>query len=163
MKREPDIKGQFAEAWQCKLEPKNEDQTATLVAYIIKMPDAHPFWDHWFIAMIHLRDIPGARPATKKYPEAEYELIIYALDPRKNPVEIDPDNLPDPMPMLHPVDVVVQFDCSGMDEAARKIVVLAIQCMTRGHASPDQDYRSFWERTIQETARHYREGKHGVG
>jgi hypothetical protein len=163
MRREPDIKGPAAEVWECSGKAQDAAQTATLVVYLVKMSGAHPFWDHWIVTVVHLRDIDGAPPANLQYPEAEYELLIVALNPEASPENIDPDDLPAPLPWLSPIDAAIQFDCGGMDQAAIKIARLAIESMTRGEASPDTDYRGHWEAVIKKTAQHYREGRHGVG
>jgi hypothetical protein len=51
----------------------------------------------------------------------------------------------------------------GADAIARQIFDLAVRAILDGHASPDQDFRAHWQRLIHETAKHYREGRHGVG
>lgn len=161
-RRAPDVKGQYAEAWLCTPHPQTAAEQAALATYLVKMPNTHPLWDHWIITAVHLRDIEGAPPAKKQYPEAEYELMILALNPEENPAEIDPDNLPRPLPWLSPPDAIVQFHCNGMDQAAVRITQLVIETIGRGRVSPDQDFRSFWEQSIKTTAQHYREGRHAV-
>jgi hypothetical protein len=41
-----------------------------------------PAWHDYLMAVVHLRPIPGVKPAIRKYPEAAYEFSIWALDPQ---------------------------------------------------------------------------------
>lgn len=67
-----------------------DEQSAALLGYFVNgtfpvagMAPGEEEMLHWFaLSVIHLRDIPGARPAYKMYPEAEHELMVASLDPR---------------------------------------------------------------------------------
>lgn len=130
---------------------------ATISAWLVNASWAPPFWSWWQVCVIHLRDIPGVRPAHKAYPEAEYALMIMALDPEKG--------TPDPegqLHFLHPADVVEQFH--GLDDAgAKRLCEMAASAIINGHISPDQDYRSSWKVMIRNAVEHIALGGHPTG
>lgn len=154
--RDPDLTGKAGRAWKAPLD--SDQPHGTLAGWLINVPKAHPFWSWWAINMIHLRDIEGVPPAKKHYPEAQYEFLIYAINPELCP-EPDPDK--PPYPHLVPVDVCEQFH-GVLDVDAVRICELAVLSIVDGRLSPDQDFRSAWHNTIQTTAEHYRQGKHAV-
>lgn len=103
--------------------------------------------------IVHLRPQNGLPPAKKESDDVTHEFMIFGLDPGdpKKFTQYDPDNLPFPLPFLKPIDVVVQFACES-DAKAADICDSAVRAILSGIASPDQDFRSFWERTIKATA-----------
>lgn len=166
--RKPDLVG-AAEAWKIaadRSDPRwRPDYDATLAAYLLKARWAHPFWSWWMIAGVHLRPIPGVRPAHRHYPEAEFELTILAIDPTnrgKNPAhdyEPDPDQALAGVPWLEPPDLVYQ--CHGVtDSDFSRIVLDCVMVIVNGHASPDQDFRNWWRSALNRTVEHYRAGAH---
>ena len=77
--REPDVIGNVARAWRVPKPPDApKDQDATVAAWLIEGP-FHPAWQHWLMSVVHLREIPGVKPAVKRYPEAAYEFLIASL------------------------------------------------------------------------------------
>jgi hypothetical protein len=107
-------------AWKLAIQTQHVDQTATLSFWLIDAPHSHPFWPWHVLALVHLRDIEGqSKPAHKRYPEAEYELLILAIDPEVCPP--DPDDY-DGGFTLSPPDVMEQFDVKGSDRDAIRIV-----------------------------------------
>ncbi len=156
MRREPDVKGPYGRAWF--IETKRPEHAACLGSWIVNVPGAHPYWEHWLVALVHLREVPGVAPAKKKYPEAEFEFSIQSINPETCP-EPDPDKAEEGYPLLQPVDVVEQFH-GVSDRDARRIVDTCIEAMVHGRISPDQDFRPMWNRTIQGTVAHFRAGKH---
>lgn len=98
-----------------------------------------------------------------QFPDASHEFLIFSLEsppgcPDRNP---DPDDV-STWYMLQPPDAVVQV--SGItDEQAAVIVDLMVQTILAGRASPDSDYRRWWEGAIRETAEHYRGGHPAPG
>lgn len=149
--RPADRKGLVAEAWLSKAVPERAEQEASLTQWLIKGP-FHPAWEYWVLGVISLEDIPGAPPAKKKYPEAEYEFMIVSIDPDCYPP--DPD-VAEGLKFLHPIDLVYHFD--GVTEGqAMEIASLAVQAICDGRISPDQDFRSAWERTLDATVQKYK-------
>jgi hypothetical protein len=128
------ITGPYGEA---RLAPKPDPKTtrpdwaATIGSWVVHAPGHSPAWCHFTISMIHLRDIPGVRPANKQYPKAEYELIVAALDPN-HPIDFDNLNATG-FCWLRPFNVVQQFH-GVSDEQAVKILETLIEDAVKGQA-----------------------------
>lgn len=126
------------------------------ITWLIYAPLAHPHWAWHLLVGVSLADAPGVDPPKKHYPEAEYELMVWALDPRNEP--------PDPREwpfgsvdgwLLQPPDCVVQFDGPSQDEVSEMFDVVA-RAVAEGTLVPDSDHRGKWAYTIRKTAEHYR-------
>jgi hypothetical protein len=153
--RTADYQGALGEAWMLPLEPKTTPaHYAALYSSLIRAPRAHMLWQWHLLTVIHLRDIVGVRPAHKQYPEAEYEIGVYAIDPASTP---DPEH--PPFNILRPEDIVVQFHGIN-DDQAKRIGELATKACVVGRLIPDSDYRPTWKVAIAETVEHLRQGKH---
>jgi hypothetical protein len=158
--RPPDLQGQAGRAWRLEFAPINVDTTASLARWLVNVPGAHPFWEWWQIHLIHLKDIPGqTKPATKTYPEAEYEFGILAINPESCP-HPDPEKHKDGYPYLTPPDVVEQFDVKGSDRDAVRITDACVRGIVNGFITPDQDGRAMWKKLIKNTADHFKSGAH---
>lgn len=164
--RTADLRGPTASAWKLK-KPigGRKDWEACLESWILNGPGFHPAWAWWQISVVHLRDIPDVPPAVKHYPKAEYEFSITALNPEKGMPDIDLLEAgkdwgePNTSKFLLPQDVAKQFHGVG-DEQAAKICTAAIRAIVSGFLSPDQDHRSAWNHSIEETVRHMADGRH---
>lgn len=152
--REPDLKGHGTAAWRVDIsKPADPAQTATLASWLVTGP-FHPLWNYWSISVIHLRDIPGVKPANKQYPEAEYEFMIVSLNPDRAP---HPDRPNETFHHLTPIDVAEHFH--GLtDDQAKELCELAVRSIVGGLASPDQDWRAWWKKCIKNTVEHIRTG-----
>jgi hypothetical protein len=158
--RAPDQQTGNGRAWNLDLTRIPEGQKhATVASWLVNVPGAHPFWAYWTITVVTLKDLPGVPPAKKRYPEAEYEFMILAIDPERCP-EPDPDKIIiEGYPHLSPIDVIEQFH--GISEAdAGRLVDGAVRAVLSGHVSPDQDFRPAWRNLIAGTVQHFIEGKH---
>lgn len=174
MRGEPTEVGLYGRAWLTKHtsgQTPKPDWDASLAQWQLNVPKAHPFWSWWLVNLVHLRPIEGVRPAHKKYPEAEYEFLVMALDPDSN-MALDPDSkIPDPDTVLAdtvfyrylmPPDFVHQFH--GLDDTqAKELCKLAIRTVVRGGLSPDQDYRAIWKKVLMSTVEHMALGGHPKG
>ena len=157
--RDPDIEGPYGRAWFMPYkDPEVPDHQACLGSWLLNVPGAHPFWEYWLVTIIHLRDIPGSRPAIKHYAEAEYEFGINSINPEECPAP-DPDNVREGYPLLQPSDVVEQFHGIS-DRDALRVAEAGVRAMVHGRISPDQDFRSMWSRLISDTVAHFRAGAH---
>jgi hypothetical protein len=157
--RSPDFEGPAGRAYNLIDAglARRPEQQAGLGAFLVNVPGAHPFWSWWLVSVVHLRPLPGAPDAQKRYPEAQYEFMIVTLNPEQT---IDPHNLPpDGFRLLTPPDVAVQFHGVSDSDAARLCGQAAL-AIVNGLVSPDQDYRSVWERLITGTIEHYKAGTH---
>jgi hypothetical protein len=157
--RDPDVKGPFGRAWVLNTKTEVPEHQACLGSWLVRVPGAHPFWEHWLVSIIHLRDIPGVRPAHKRYPEAEFEFGIYSINPERCP-EPDPDQAVTPgYPLLEPPDVIEQFHGIS-DRDAFRVAEAGISAILNGRISPDQDFRAMWKRLIMGTVDHFIAGAH---
>jgi hypothetical protein len=156
--RDPDFTGAGAwRAWRCKLEPVGQrgrpDWDGTLAHFLVQAPGAHAFWSEWWISIMHLRDIPGVRPAVLQFAGAEHEILCVAQDPA---LKADPDD-PNTARLLMPIDWSVQFrGCS--DRLAIEVGTAVIRAIMSGTVSPD--FASYWAKTIPATAACYASGTH---
>src|SRR6266516_305077 len=111
-------------------------------AYLIFAPQAHPFWSWHALLGVALRDVPGVPPAHRKYPEAEYELMVWAIDPERTPPDpreyIFGDAQRKPGMFLQPPDVIVQFHGTG-DDGAAEVLRLCARAVADGVLVPDSD------------------------
>lgn len=158
----PTFEGAAGKVWTFAPPPPDDDpRHATTIgdAYLIFAPGAHPLWS-WHVLMgVALREVPGVSPPVLQYPDAEYEVMVWALDPG-HPAP-DPRHWPLPgLQLLQPADAVVQFDGTGDDGAAELLKLCAEACAV-GILIPDSDHRESWSRTVAATADHYRPGGHG--
>ncbi len=135
-KRAPTLEGLGGKAW--RFEPEwTKEAPAAVSTWLVNCPKAHPFWQWWILTVVHLRDLPGQPPAKKGYPEAQYEFIVLAMDPKcGNPPK-------EPYQYLSPTDVSVFFH--GLkDEEVGALTEHAVKLIVNGWLSPDQDFRSAW-------------------
>lgn len=131
-------------------------EAPTVVAsWLAKVPGAHPFWDHWWISTVHLRETDGMPAPQKTSPEMGYELLMITVNPEKHP-EPDPDA--PPFETLRPIDIAVQF--GGVDDVgAARVTELVMEQILQGRMSPDQDFRSAWAKVIPLLVKQVQGGK----
>lgn len=161
--REPDLKGERWSAWRCDLSQLVHhvpQQAATMALWLLHCPGAHPMWSYYVMCLIHLRPIPGeTQPAHREYPEAEYELIVGAVDPK---VEPDPDDIEGfARRVMSPLDQRDQFH-GVTDRHACHVVELMARACTDEILCPESGFRQLWQSTLHNTISHY-SGGHGVG
>lgn len=156
--RPADHIGAHGEVWRVPrpVTFQKPDHEATLGMWIVSAPYAHPAWHMYSVSVVHLRDIPGAPPANKRYPEAEYELTIWALDPN---VVVDPDVHPLKLPILTPPNLVHQFH-GVTDEQARAVTGALAYAFVDGLANPDTDFRTHTVHLLRQTIEHLVLGGH---
>lgn len=170
--RDPDYVG-LARVWKIEkseileqghLEKFGYPSTQVGATYLVNGP-YHPVWSWWYIATVSLKDIPGVPVATKRYPEAEYEIMCLSLNPtpelgRSYPPDVDKIEAGDVeggLPgYLVPPDFVVQWHGTTEEQAAEVTDLVALH-ISRGH-SCDSDYRRYWEGVIVKTVEHFTTG-----
>ena len=162
----PTITGPMGRAWSVPLSNDKPEWSGSVGVWLLESDKFHPAWTRWLVGLVHLRPIEGVRPAAKHFPSATHEFHIVSLNPEHyaNHAEKLAGRFSEDEPwgFLTPIDVVEQFEVSA-DAIARQILDLAVRAILDGHASPDQDYRTLWQRLIADTAKHYRDGRHGLG
>lgn len=134
------------------------DWDASIGLFLVNGP-FHPFWSWWAVLAVHLRDLPGVKPAYRQYPEAEYEFAIHSLDAgAQRPFDPAKDRWAERL--LSPPDVVKHFDVGTTlpvverDRVARKVLELAVAAVVDANISPDSDLRRWWESAIPRTVEH---------
>lgn len=115
---------------------------ATVGSWLLHVPRAHPVWDFYLLTGVHLRPAEGLPPPDKWEPGASHELLIAAINP-----DTDPRHTKPPFSLLQPFNYVAQVaDASDAD------VYVLVRHMARaavcGHASPDSDWRSWWDKFV---------------
>lgn len=147
MSTAPTISGKAGSAWLIKSASTKPEHTGSIASWLVNVPGAHAFWSYWIVSIVHLRDIPGTQPASKEYPEFEYEFVTAAIDPEKHPKPTPEDLATDGVSLLYPIDVVQQFH--GVSDAeAEAICRGAVYAIVEGAISPDADYRQQWKQVI---------------
>lgn len=153
--------GPFGTATRITARGPDPAQTATLATWLVHIPSASPAWSDYQVSVVHLRDIPDTREVTRQYPEAAYELMMYALDPDRHP---RPDDVETLVP-LHPLNMVIQFhgisdeDAGGLAEACARAMCLGILA-----AEPDfEPQRQLWRDMIRNSIEHIQTGGHARG
>lgn len=124
------------------------DWQASLAGWILECRGDAPFWawSFWSISVVHLRPLPGVRPAQLQYDGAQYEIVSAAIDPEvADPVEACESGAG--ARFLSPLDFVIQFH--GVDDAGA--VSAAERCVedsVRGMLSPDRFFKSAWKSVL---------------
>lgn len=122
--RPPDQSGPYGRAWRIA---KGDDPNAHLnpITYLIEAPGQSPAWTYYMLGAMDLAG-PAAdgRPANKDYPDARWEIWVYALNPKGEPYDPDafkprfllPQNVRVQLPD-HPVDKVIAVTEKALEAA----------------------------------------------
>lgn len=97
------------------------DVSATVAMWFLDCPGQSPAWRHYNLTIIHLRPIPGVKPAHISRPGASHEVMLVALDPDKHPVAHDAAT----WGFLRPLNYVGQLHVRSDDEAKEVLDTLA--------------------------------------
>lgn len=158
----PDLEG-YGRAWRIEppaSTPEHQKQ-AGCGQWLVHAPHGHPFWPWYTVQAVHLRPLDGQPPAKVQFPGATHEWLVVALNPEEPLPDVTNWGAPGTPPMRHmePIDQCVQFIVAD-DDQARELVELTVKHILLDGVSPDQDFRSYWERAIANTAEHIRLGGH---
>ena len=160
--RSPDLDGPAGRAWRLRDVAEGEglpDWQGTVALWLVEAPGRHPFWSWWSMAAIHLRPIPGTKPAHVGREGATHEFLWAALDPARSPPLAQLEGKLEPLPWLTPFDLVHQV-VGISDLQAGSVLVDAVRAVVTGGASPDSDFRSWWKDCLDATVAHYLAGGH---
>lgn len=150
----PSFEGPKGRAWVL---PPVPTSPMLLGAILAEVPAAHPFWSWYLFAVVDLRPRDGIPPAVLKYPEAEFELTVHALDPGPpdTPRRVyDPAaGCPPTSSFLSPTNVVEQFHGVGT-EGAPWVLGRLVRGVVRGVLSPDSDWRRVWTSAVARQVDH---------
>ena len=109
---------------------------ASLDLWLAECPGYHPLWAHYVCLLVHLRPAPGVPAPVLHYPEAEYEITVWADETPEAP----DDFLRWFETALRPVNLVYQFH-GVTDEQARGVLEKLVRAFVLGECSADTDYR----------------------
>jgi hypothetical protein len=141
-----------------ELEPSDPpDISATLGMWFLDCPGQSPAWRHYHLAIIHLRPIDGVKPAHISRQGATHEVMLFALDPAKNPV---PDNV-ETWSWLRPTNFIGQLELPS-DEDAKRVVGILARAVVGGilwAEPPLSGQREPWESQLRQLEAHAA-GKH---
>lgn len=140
---------------------ENPSWVATVSQWFITCKGQSPMWEHYILGMVHLREIPGGAPAKINIPHATHEIILYALDPDKNPVANDHNTWRPLIPLNFTLQVELPSDSAAAyltDQCARAVVngQLWAEPPLAGQKEP-------WMTTVLQSAAHLRGEVHGIG
>ena len=141
----PTINGRYGRAWLMDMDRLRDvfesiiQPDATVAAWIIEAPWAHPVWHSYFLVCVHLRPIEGIE--TKIYLEgATHEVVLYVLNPDAPRQQlIDEGRLRYLSPANFGAQIVKPDDATAAD-AIRD----AAELVCDGKLSPDTDFISAW-------------------
>lgn len=130
---------------------------ATLGQWFLQCPGQSPVWQHYLLSVIHLRPIPWVIPAVVIRKGATHEVMLVALDPKKNPVPEDFRT----WTWLSPVNFLGQIELPS-DEDARKVLETLAHAVADGilwAEPPLSGQREPWETQLRHLEAHAA-GKH---
>lgn len=153
----------------------SEEDSATIqsvqtLQIIMPSPDnAVDTLDTFAIGLITLGDIPGVRPANRRWPWVTHELLVHTIDTSNGPV---PFETPFPWRFMEPPNLSVQFQVDN-DDQARQLLSEVVKGIVDGVLPPEvQAYvpaqkkmmtilplYNLWQDTVNATAEHMR-GEH---
>lgn len=186
--REPDLTNAPAtiRAWHYLVKPGvgPADWSAGLGSWLIECdPNTlDPIFTKWFVGGVSLRDIEGVPPANRQYPEAEYELNCFTVDPESGvgPEHYERMTTEGAYPgaptrfLVQPPDVVFQWHGTS-DEEATEILEAFVRAVVLGGLSPSRPpvgyshgvaflpgparaFDAAWRRRLVATVEHYTTG-----
>ena len=146
--RKAEIEGPRGRAWRLDLDaarrnlPPNPDD-ATVCAWVVEAPWAHPVWHSYFFCLIHLRSIPGVREPKRYLEAATHEFMFFAMDPDAPRERLIGGGESFGPHVLHPKNFAAQIT---QDDDAQAIarVEAAIKDICDGKLSPDTDFQHQW-------------------
>jgi hypothetical protein len=145
----PDIAGDEGKAWLCHLEEGRTimkirpEQDACICHWVVEAAWAHPAWHSYSLFCQHLRPMPDYDSPVKFHLEdATHELLLFALDPRKDRVELIKTGMVKGN-WMQPANFAAQF-IELDDDLARGRIRSTVQEIVDGKLSPDTDYRQMW-------------------
>jgi hypothetical protein len=145
----------------------DRDRAAGVATWFLHCPGQSPAWEHYVLAVVHLRAEPGLPPPVVTLPGATHEVILYACDPRPQVgrmlrggrvTSVDPRS----WRPLHPLNVVEQVHLPS-DDAAAELVDLAARAVVDGRLwaePPLSGQREPWHTTLIKTSAHLRGEEH---
>lgn len=134
------------------------DQAGTVASWFLDCPGQSPAWQHYNLSIIHLRDIEGVKSAIVTVPHATHEVMLFALDPARNPVPTDTSS----WSFLRPVNVCEQIQLPD-DGAASELLYDCARAVVNGILPAEPPLAGAvepWRTALIKTAAHQRGEEH---
>lgn len=134
------------------------DWAATMATWFLTCPGQSPAWSCYGLSTIHLREMPGVRPAVIHTLGATHEVLLIAFNPAERPVATDIGTWSFLLPpnVMHQVVLNDDFQAVELAELAARAVVNG----TLWAEPPLSGQREPWATTLDITAAHLRTGGH---
>ncbi len=136
--RLPDRETQYGRAWRVDLSVATNGPHASVAAWIVEAPWAHPFWSNYLISVSHLRPVSGLTDPKIYVDGASHEIVLHALNPDVAPSLVRPAST-----ILAPANFAAQWVAGGDIDADGKIEQCVERILDRT-LSPDTDAISQW-------------------
>lgn len=145
---EPTMVGRAGRAWSIDLEAAranlggSHDNDATIAAWLVEAPWAHPAWHSYEIILVHLRPTVSGPEPSIAIPGATHEFWIFASDPRCRREEVIKGNIIGSL--LTPMNFGAQFIAADDAHAIQRVREQAVRPILDGAVSPDTDFIHQW-------------------
>lgn len=132
----PELEGTHGKAWRIILYKEGESAPPkqAIVDWLVEVPEAHPFWHSYWLALFQLADLDGA---VIYLPGATHELVVHALDP------MIPRRIHGIPKHLEPPNFCAQI-ISESDFDAEARITESVREMINGTLNPDTDFMQQW-------------------
>jgi len=141
--------------------PETKGIGAYVVQWVIRLnPPEHPAWDSYLLSIVSLAHVEGLPDPHKDFPEAEYELSLFALSSESR---IDPRDMRGAL-ILYPANLTVQFGgCTH--EHCQELASLLAKALADGFLPAEAgDYGErgleVWRGSLLQTLEHLVTGHH---
>jgi len=120
------VRGQLGWA-QHVLVPDHPTAATTLTSWFLHLPSQAPYeaWDTFLLSVVTLADVDGFPRPYRRYPQAEYELMVVSLDPENRPQVAYAST----WTKMLPPSYTRQFDGVTRDQAIDMGRALALGCV----------------------------------
>lgn len=146
----PQLTGIAGSAWNVM--PEDPAWNACVRLFYVRLDTYHPMLKWFVIAVSHLRDIEGTKPAAKEAPDKTHEFLLGAIDPEDFLFEdFDPEN-PKSFKFLPPLIVYYQQN-RLTDSNAICVADRLAQDLVDGVLIPDEFTRKVWINAINDYSR----------
>jgi hypothetical protein len=146
--REPDFASDHGVAW--KVVHEGEGWGANIRFYYVKLFNYHPILKWFVLAVNHLRDAPGVKPAKKLTADMTHEFLVAILDPETYLFEeFNPDDraMLKKVKFMQPMILDTQQPKLTDDFAAFVLDNLTVELLN-GYQEPDENTREKWIESI---------------
>lgn len=120
------LEGPFGCAELIPTPPDHPNAETAVATWFMFLPEQGIAWDRFLLGVVSLQDVPGRPPPFKRYPRAEYEMLVVALAADLDP---KPHDMESWQPM-EPHNFAGQFHGVTREQAATIARAMAYGCVT---------------------------------